>query len=164
MSSLDTTGGAAQATRKVSPLLAIGIFVIPFIFAWFTLRRGYSVTARIAAFAWMVLSFVLIGGFGGDGAPGSSGSTSQRGGDELSFAQVMTDAIAAPQMGALSDKVARDAVDQYQISRSGGDKIQICVQAGLVAAAYLQAKNQLKYVEWKEKERADCAAAGLPKD
>ena len=154
MSSLDTTGGAAQATRKVSPLLAIGIFVIPFIFAWFTLRRGYSVTARIAAFAWMVLSFVLIGGFGGDGAPGSSGSTSQRGGDELSFAQVMTDTITAP----------RDAVDQYEISRSGGDKIQICVQAGLVAAAYLQAKNQLKYVEWKEKERADCAAAGLPKD
>jgi hypothetical protein len=60
-------------------------------------------------------------------------------------------------------KVATDAVAQYEIAQKSGDKIQICVQAGFVSAAYLQAKNEPKYLEWKGIEKTDCAAAGIPK-
>jgi len=39
--------------RKVGGLLGLGIFVMPYIFSWFTLRAGYSKTARIVSFAWL---------------------------------------------------------------------------------------------------------------
>lgn len=58
-------------------------------------------------------------------------------------------------------QVVQDTVDQYNIAKNQGDAMQICVQAGLVSAAYLQAKNQEKYNEWKAIEKADCRAAGL---
>jgi hypothetical protein len=60
-------------------------------------------------------------------------------------------------------KVATDAVAQYGIAKRGGDAMQTCVQAGLVAAAYLQAKDEASYNTWKTTEKADCAAAGLPR-
>lgn len=39
--------------RKVSPLLGIGVFIMPIIFSWFTLRKGYSKAARIFSFLWL---------------------------------------------------------------------------------------------------------------
>lgn len=44
--------------KKVSIPLAIGIFLIPLIFAWFTLGKGYSKTARMISFGWLILGFV----------------------------------------------------------------------------------------------------------
>ena len=47
--------------RKVSILLGIGIFMMPYIFAWFTLREGYSKSARFISFGWLLfLVFVNI--------------------------------------------------------------------------------------------------------
>ncbi|GEM_PF-6277370 len=49
--------------KKVSIPLAIGIFLIPIIFAWFTLKKGYSNTAKIVSFGWLllgVLAFVML--------------------------------------------------------------------------------------------------------
>lgn len=49
--------------KKVSIPLAIGIFIIPIIFAWFTLKKGYSNTAKIVSFGWLllgVLAFVML--------------------------------------------------------------------------------------------------------
>jgi hypothetical protein len=43
----------------------------------------------------------------------------------------------------IENKVASDAVEQYRIAERQGDKMQICVQAGLVSAAYLQAKDEV---------------------
>ncbi|MGA4853975.1 DUF4236 domain-containing protein [Acinetobacter haemolyticus] len=40
--------------RKVSILLGIGIFILPYIFAWFTLREGYSKPARFISFGWLL--------------------------------------------------------------------------------------------------------------
>jgi len=40
--------------RKVSILLGIGIFIMPYIFAWFTLREGYSKSARFISFGWLL--------------------------------------------------------------------------------------------------------------
>lgn len=67
-------------------------------------------------------------------------------------------------MQGIKDQVAQDAVDQYRIAAQQGDKMQKCVQAGMVAAAYLQAENQQQYNLWKATEAADCAAAGVPRD
>ena len=52
-------------------------------------------------------------------------------------------------MAEIEKAVATDAVKQYQITKRQGDKMQICVQAGLVTAAFLQAKAEDDYREWK---------------
>lgn len=44
-----------QSEKSVSILLRIGIFLIPGIFAWFTLRKGYSSLARIVSFSWLII-------------------------------------------------------------------------------------------------------------
>ena len=66
--------------------------------------------------------------------------------------------------GGLEGKVADDAVKEYEIAKRNGTKMDVCVQAGLVTAAYLQAKDEDKYREWKATEKADCTAAGLPSE
>lgn len=63
--------------------------------------------------------------------------------------------------GGIQKKVAFDMTQQYNIAKKGDDAIQTCVQAGIVAASYLQARDELKYQEWKEIERNDCRKAGI---
>lgn len=46
--------------RKVSLLLGIGIFFMPYIFSWFTLREGHSTFSRIVSFAWLIFLIILI--------------------------------------------------------------------------------------------------------
>ncbi|MDZ4307359.1 hypothetical protein [Allopontixanthobacter sp.] len=72
------------------------------------------------------------------------------------------DQLVDQQMQDIHKQVAQDATDQYDIAKRQGDLIQICVQAGLVAASYLQAKDEANYNSWKLIEDADCAKAGMP--
>lgn len=65
-------------------------------------------------------------------------------------------------MDSVSDQVAKDAVQQYEMAQRSGDKIQICVHAGMVSAAYMQAKDEVNYQNWLRTEKRDCAAAGVP--
>jgi hypothetical protein len=58
-------------------------------------------------------------------------------------------------------QVSVDSVQKYEIAKRQGDKIQICVQAGLVSASYLQEKNETEYQKWKAIEKSDCSSAGL---
>lgn len=67
------------------------------------------------------------------------------------------------QMDSTYDKVSSDMVAQYDIAKKQGDAMQTCVQAGMVSAAYLQAKDEAKYNEWKAIEKTDCKAAGIDK-
>jgi hypothetical protein len=68
-----------------------------------------------------------------------------------------------PTMDDITAKVAADAVVQYEMTqRNGGTPIDLCVQAGLVSASYLQAKNEPEFKKWKATEKANCAAAGMP--
>jgi hypothetical protein len=69
----------------------------------------------------------------------------------------------AATMGQIEQKVATDAVAQYDIAKRNGDPIQTCVQAGMVSAAFLQAKDETNFNQWKATEKADCAKAGMPK-
>ena len=69
---------------------------------------------------------------------------------------------ASTNMDSAYQKVSDDAVAQYNIAKAQGDKIQICVQAGFVSAAYLQAQNQSSYNNWKDIQKMDCERAGIP--
>ena len=60
-----------------------------------------------------------------------------------------------------SNKVVADAVDQYNIAKRSGTPIDQCVQARVVPAAYLQAKDEDNYKIWKETEATDCGAVGM---
>lgn len=83
----------------------------------------------------------------------------------LGFAVMLTgcDAATDMQMDNIHNKVTDDMVAQYEIAKKQGDVMQICVQAGMVSAAYLQAKDEAKYNEWKAIEKTDCKAAGIDK-
>lgn len=48
-----------EPIRKVSILLGIGIFVMPYIFSWFTLREGYSKLAKIISFTWLAVLIAM---------------------------------------------------------------------------------------------------------
>jgi hypothetical protein len=69
---------------------------------------------------------------------------------------------AASDMQKIENQVAEDAVKQYEIAKRQGDKTQIYVQAGMVAAAYLQAKDEENYKKWKDIETQAGKAAGMP--
>lgn len=47
----------SKVQRPVSPRLGVAIFLLPPVFAWFTLRKGYSKAARIFSFLW--LGFII---------------------------------------------------------------------------------------------------------
>lgn len=65
------------ATRKVGAALGIGIFLLPWIFAWFLLRRGYSNVARLVSFGWMLVIVLLaIGGGSSSNQTTTANSTS----------------------------------------------------------------------------------------
>jgi hypothetical protein len=69
----------------------------------------------------------------------------------------------AHDMKKIENQVATDFVDQYNIAKRQGDVMQVCIQAGIVTAAYLQAKNEESYQHWKRVEAVDCERAGLPR-
>lgn len=71
--------------------------------------------------------------------------------------------LAQARMQNISKEVATDAVNQYQMTARQGNPIQLCVQAGLVVASYLQANDEPNYRRWQQIERADCARAGIVK-
>ena len=70
---------------------------------------------------------------------------------------------ASKDMKTLENQVASDAAAQYEIASRHADKMELCAQAGVVAASYLQAKDETNYAKWKAKEGLDCSAAGIPK-
>jgi hypothetical protein len=69
---------------------------------------------------------------------------------------------AGKDLEAIEKTVASDAVTQYQIAKRNGSAMDACVQAGMVSAAFLQAKDEGSYKTWKATEKADCATAGVP--
>ena len=48
----------SPSQRPVGYLMALGIFIAPYIFGWFVLRAGYSNFARVVAFGWCLAVLV----------------------------------------------------------------------------------------------------------
>lgn len=69
---------------------------------------------------------------------------------------------AAKQMQTIENQVAEDAVKQYNIAKSSGNAMDAYVHAGLVAAAYLQAKDEANYKKWKNIEKQEAKNVGMP--
>lgn len=65
-------------------------------------------------------------------------------------------------MDEITAKVASDAVAQYEMVKKTGTPIERCTQAGLVTAAFLQAKERARYEQWHKVQHDDCAVAGVP--
>lgn len=66
---------APARVRSVGILLGIGIFLMPLIFAWFTLRKGHKKKAKIISFSWLVLSLLIIGARDDENASGTASRT-----------------------------------------------------------------------------------------
>ena len=47
-----------EKTKRI--LLWIGIFIMPYIFAWFTLSKTFTKNNRIIAFGWMLFVIILM--------------------------------------------------------------------------------------------------------
>jgi large-conductance mechanosensitive channel len=62
-------------------------------------------------------------------------------------------------MQDVENKVAIDAIQEYEIVKRNGSATDICVYASFVAAAYLQAKDETNYQRWKITESNDCRKA-----
>jgi len=73
----------------------------------------------------------------------------------------VVDAEVKKEMQNIENQVAADAEAQYEIAKRGGDKMQIYVQAGMVATAYLQAKDEPNYNKWQKIEKEAAIAAGM---
>jgi hypothetical protein len=69
---------------------------------------------------------------------------------------------AGVEMARIERQVVNDQIEQLKITVKHGSPMDICVQAGMVTAALLQAKDEAGYAEWKKLERKACKAAGLP--
>lgn len=50
----------SSTKRNVTSKLFVGIFLLPYIFSWFTLRSGYSKKARLLSFGWLFLLFLIV--------------------------------------------------------------------------------------------------------
>ena len=53
-------------------------------------------------------------------------------------------------------EVVNDSIREYKIAKKHGELVDICVQAGMVVAAQLQAQNENGYRDWKKIEKTDC--------
>ena len=61
----------------------------------------------------------------------------------------------AKEIKRIEKQVAQDAIKQYRIAKRHGSAIDAYVQAGIVAAAFLQAKDEANYKKWKKIEKKD---------
>lgn len=79
---LEGGNGAGSASkppeRRVSTLFLIGIVFMPYIFVWFLLRKGYSQTARILGFGWLVAIVAIIHNANQNGTTATKKSTTSQ--------------------------------------------------------------------------------------
>jgi len=60
------------------------------------------------------------------------------------------------------NNLAQEQIEVYEIAKKNGDTMQTCAQAMAIAQIFLQSKDEANWKSWKEKEKADCEAAGMP--
>jgi hypothetical protein len=70
-------------------------------------------------------------------------------------------AAAGSRAQTIPTKVVDDQVAQYNFAVKSGTLTDRCVQAGFVASAYIQVKDEPNREEWERIRQDDCTAAGL---
>ena len=73
---MSSNGNQPDSTKpkSVSIILIIGILFVPFIFSWFTLRKGHTTKAKAIAFGWFFVALLILGGNKDKNANSSTGS------------------------------------------------------------------------------------------
>lgn len=71
------------------------------------------------------------------------------------------DASVEAELQKIENQVANDAIIQYEIAVRNGSDMDAYVQAGIVAAAFLQANNEENYKKWKAIENQMSKKLGL---
>ena len=72
------------------------------------------------------------------------------------------DWLTGKQLDNIYIQTAQDLEAQYRLMGSESSDIDKCVKAGTVAAAWLNAQDQVEYQNWKRIEGAHCTDAGVP--
>lgn len=62
---------------------------------------------------------------------------------------------------AMPTKAIDDQVSQYNMAVRAGSQRDRCVQAGFVASAYVQARDDANFQAWSGIRNDECRAAGL---
>ena len=70
-------------------------------------------------------------------------------------------AAAGSRAQTIPTKVVDDQVAEYNFAVKSGTLTDRCVQAGFVASAYFQVKDEPNREEWERIRQDDCKAAGL---
>jgi len=52
--------------------------------------------------------------------------------------------------------LADDNIEKYELANKGNDVVMKCFHASVAAGLLLQAKDEERYLEWKEREKKDC--------
>lgn len=69
-----------------------------------------------------------------------------------------------PTLESINNEAANQMLNQYFMAkRNGAAPVDLCVQAGLVTAGYLQASDEENYKKWKNTEQEECLRAGIQK-
>lgn len=76
----------------------------------------------------------------------------------LSFLYLSTSGSKAQ---PVSFRAIDDQVNQYNMAVKAGSQMDRCVQAGFVASAYIQAKDEPNYQAWSGIRNNECRAAGI---
>lgn len=63
---------------------------------------------------------------------------------------------ASADIQTAKNQIATDYAAQYEIAKKGGDISDICAQAQLAAASFLQSQDEANYKKWKAIESKDC--------
>ena len=71
---------------------------------------------------------------------------------------VNSDEYVKSEMENINNQVAKDLIEQYQIAKKTGNKMDAYMQASTIAQAFLAAKDEANYKKWtaiaKEEEKA----------
>lgn len=86
----------------------------------------------------------------------------------LIAASAPTDEELLQETQSLIDDIERKVADEetakyLMMQDNNAPYIERCVQAGLVAQAWLSVKDQSNYVKWQDVKEAMCASAGMPR-
>jgi hypothetical protein len=63
-----------------------------------------------------------------------------------------------------AQRVVQGELNKYSMVVQGGDRADICAQAGMVKAAMLQAQDSTGYAKWTRAQRILCTRDGTPTD
>ena len=64
--------------------------------------------------------------------------------------------VMAASEKAVTSEVVRDSIKEYNAALETGDMASVCIHAGLVKEACIQAHDEACAKEWAEIEKADC--------